>query len=151
MVEVLIVIALIAMVGTVLVVSLDNLLEGRKIHSPYEVLRTAVDKAWFASTEGRGQMFLYYEEEKRCFVVRNENGETEAIFPFEDELVSEVTFERTPDTGEGTLRVTTTEPFSFVVFSPRGGVTPATVALELGNATYRYRLEPFSGALEAVP
>ena len=151
MVEVLIAIALIAMVGTVLVVSLNDLLEGRKTRSSYEVLREAVDRAWFASTEGRGQMFLYYEEEERCFVVKNENGEPEAVFSFEDELVRKVTFERTPDTGGGTLRVTETEPFSFVVFSPRGGVTPATVALEMANEIYRYRLEPFSAALEVVP
>ena len=149
LVEVLIAIALIALAGALVVTSIDDLLVSQRTRSPYEVLRAAVDKAWFSATEGRGCFFLYYDKEQRCLLVKDENGMPEEVFPFEDELVQEVVFERTPDTGGGALKMSERTPFPFLVFSPHGGVTPATVLLKMSNESYRYRIEPFSAALEA--
>lgn len=150
LVEVLIALALIGTVSIIVVVSVDDLLDSARKSSPFEVLRNAVDKAWYAASTKTGTVFLYYDEGAGRLVLRDTSAQPLAEFSFEDERVGPITFQRTPDTGGGTLAVSSTEPFPYLTFSPWGGATPAIIEMEIAGEVYRYQMEPFSGGLEAL-
>ncbi|MDR2982643.1 MAG: prepilin-type N-terminal cleavage/methylation domain-containing protein [Puniceicoccales bacterium] len=150
MMELLIALALIGIVSSIVVVSVDDLLNSAQKPSPLDTLRKAVDTTWYGSATGHGQMTLEYDEESGALIMRNAIGEAKEVFTFEDADVGPIRFLRAPDMSGGTLQMNSSEPFPFLIFSPWGGVTTAIIEMEIGKERYRYQLETFSGALEAV-
>ncbi len=150
LVELLIVLSLVAIVGGIVVVGIGEMLDSAGKKSPYETLREALDTAWYESANGHGDCFLYYAGGETGLILRNAAGEEIKSFPFGDSPVKDVRFTRPQDTGGGSLRAEKSGEFPCVAFSAAGGVTPARVEMEIGGAVYRYQIEPFSGAAEAV-
>jgi hypothetical protein len=165
------VLALIAILSAIIVSAVDGLLAGERKDSPYEVLRKAVDTAWYAAATQHRQMSLDYDAEAGALVLRAGAGSPEPgvaakagvgdgeppkrddgarVFAFDDARVAEVRFVRVPDAEGGSLQVTRTLPFPRIVFSPWGGSTPAVIEMDINGKTYRYRLDVFGGSLEAL-
>lgn len=174
LIEMMLVLALIAIISTIIVSTADGLLAGDRKDSPYEVLRKAVDAAWYAAATRHRQMSLDYDAEARALVLRpgtstlgpassqitwdvtadEDDGEVQAsddgtrVFAFNDERVATVRFMSTPNDDGGSLQTTRVLSFSRIVFSPWGGSTPAVVEMDIKGETYRYRLDVFGGGLE---
>ncbi|MDR1817228.1 MAG: type II secretion system GspH family protein [Puniceicoccales bacterium] len=64
LVEMVIVIALIGIVIAVLLTGIDSLLPSSRKDSPHDVLRKAVDFAWYSAASGHGRHFLVFDPEK---------------------------------------------------------------------------------------
>ncbi|MDR2863208.1 MAG: type II secretion system GspH family protein [Puniceicoccales bacterium] len=173
--ELIIVIAIVGFASAIIVFSLDDVMASVRKPAPLEVLRKAVDAAWYGAASGHKRMALSYDVEKRALMVRTletvsavtpettsaedspevpqkepEVAAEVAVFAFEDERVLDVRFTRVPDDGGGALQVTETAPFPRLVFSPWGGVVPTIVEVDIDGAIYRYQLDMFGGGLEAV-
>ncbi|MDR1498198.1 MAG: type II secretion system GspH family protein [Puniceicoccales bacterium] len=160
LVEILLVIALIGISGAIIVANVDGMLASSRKSSPYEVLRKAVDTAWYEAATGHVKTTLSFDPETRTIRVRPLTGTIASAnpaqennirtFPFEDTRVTDLRFIPPPDEGGGSLQTTlATEPLTRLLFSPYGGVTPAIVEMDMEGQTYRYRIDTFGGTIEA--
>jgi prepilin-type N-terminal cleavage/methylation domain-containing protein len=70
LIEIVIVIAIIGLATAALLSGLSMIMPGDQKDSPREVLRKAVDAAWYASATGHGRFSLNYDEEANALVVR---------------------------------------------------------------------------------
>jgi type II secretory pathway pseudopilin PulG len=158
--EIIVVVAIVGITSAIVVVSLDDMLPDAQKDSPYEVLRKAVDTAWYGAATEHTRVTLAYDEDAVALVVRSgessvPSGESvpsggKGVFAFNDSRVSAVRFARVPDAEGGTLQTTVTTPFPRLLFSPWGGATPAIIEMDIEGVTFRYRLDPFGGGLEAL-
>lgn len=143
--EVLIVIALIGMVGGMIAIATGDMLDAAKKPAPYEVLRKAVDAAWYAAATGNKPVELAFNADATALVLgslASTHAPATAMetFPFEDARVRSVRF----------LNTRLETPLPRVLFSPWGGATPAIIEMDLDGTVFRYALEIFSGALEPL-
>jgi prepilin-type N-terminal cleavage/methylation domain-containing protein len=152
LVETLIVLALIGLVGGIVAVATEGVIEGARKPSPYEVLRKAVDTAWYAAATGNSQVALVFDADASALVLAR-LASTQApepgmeTFPFDDARVRSVRFLRASGAG---LPGGRDAAFPRLLFSPWGGATPAVIEMDLDGAVFRYALEVFSGALESL-
>ncbi|MDR2845263.1 MAG: type II secretion system GspH family protein [Puniceicoccales bacterium] len=70
LIEMILVIALIGVISAVLLAGLGTLFPDMQKDSPREVLRKAVDAAWYNAAMGHGRFSLDYDEEANALVVR---------------------------------------------------------------------------------
>jgi len=179
LVEVVVVIAIIVVVSAVLAGGIDVLLPSNQRDSPYEVLRKAVDTAWYGAATEHRRLTLRFDAEAGALILSPAGNGSEkrtggttgdsadatgadapntatagaaptgAVFAFGKDDEASVRFLRAPDDG-GTLQRTVDTPFARLEFSPWGGSTPAIIELTVGSETFLYRLDPFGGGLEKV-
>lgn len=155
--EILLVLFLIAAIGTLFVVNIDSALRDQE--------EATVERAfWDASHEGRLQA-LY----KRQPVVLRYDVES-AVFDLSSRGASIATFPAAAVTGEGTPitvqfvqerpsselvlirgRLVDTQPIEEVVFYPDGSCTSSWVELHYGSETRQIRIDPWTGAEMLTP
>jgi prepilin-type N-terminal cleavage/methylation domain-containing protein len=70
LVEVLVVLALIGVSSAIIVASMDDMLATSQKPSPYEVLRKAVDTAWYGAATEHAKVILSFDSESNSLVVR---------------------------------------------------------------------------------
>jgi type II secretory pathway pseudopilin PulG len=74
LIEVVVIIAIIATTTVVLLYGLELMLPSAQKASPFEVLRKAVDTAWYRAATGHGQIALSYDPEKHLLRVTPPSG-----------------------------------------------------------------------------
>lgn len=132
-------IALIGLVAGVALVDFASLLDNAAKPSPYETLRAVVETAREHARNAGMPVRVTFDSEAGALKI-NDGGATEA-FPFG--LPAEVSFVLPAEEAEGGER-----PLDSLVFHPSGCALPAAILLTVRGERTRYRMEPFSAALE---
>lgn len=134
--EVLVVIALIGLMGSLVVVDFAAQADRWAMPNDHESLHSAVMAARAAAPVGR--VSVYYAESRKALVVRSDKDVEIGAFP----VKGRVRFSLPEDENAGRP-----QELDRLVFAPQGDSVPARITVEGRERAVRYRLEPFSGAL----
>ncbi|MCH6257513.1 prepilin-type N-terminal cleavage/methylation domain-containing protein [Puniceicoccaceae bacterium K14] len=152
LVEVLLVIALIAMFVGTIVVNVQGMFHRSEINSVEDGFWQAVDKAKQNSVFQQRKYRLFFDEELRAFKIVS--GEMEEVFGFDlgplaEEMHLEVRFtEKMPDNGSkliGGRRISDRE-IEKVLFYPDGTCTPFSVTMDISEYSTQYDIDPWTAA-----
>lgn len=149
LIEIVIVIALIALVSGVAVWRFDALIPAMKTPSPEKTLmRACTQAAHYAWTQKR-RCFLRMDAETRNLKIEDAHGNTISAFPFaENASETELCFRL--DTRESTriFSPSELEIIDAIEFHPAGCTTPAVIEILRSRKAVRcFRMDPFSGGL----
>jgi prepilin-type N-terminal cleavage/methylation domain-containing protein len=146
LIELIIVIGLIALLGSLVVVNANAILSGLGDEPVETTLLKAVREGRFQSAALKETTRLSYDEELPGFRLRSESGRELAAFPLEIEKNAlDVTFEQILP-AEGLLRQSNEEtaPLPAVAFRPDRSSTPFEVIFKFRTETFTQRFDPFS-------
>lgn len=146
LIELILVIALIALVGGLMVVNASAILRGLGEEPPDRILQKAVREARYQAASMKEPTFLSYDEETGTLQVFSGTGQDLAEFKVtESEDFPEFEFEQIlPGQGLGSSRRDETSPIDLVVFRPDRSSTPFQVIISEGSTAYTLRYDPFS-------
>jgi prepilin-type N-terminal cleavage/methylation domain-containing protein len=151
LIEILLVIALVAVASTLVIVNFAAFVDRGESRAPEEVLRSAIREARFTAAANRVVTELRYDEESGTLVV-NPGGESFSINQdFGPEGRAEIRFylippaqglARFPDPERGNLETPA------VFFAPDRSSSPFIAEIDFGSGTpARLRFDPFSDVL----
>lgn len=148
LVEMLLVLALLALLGGLVVTNIDGLMSGLGEKPLPEILRDAVREARFQAAFTKEPAFLVYDEESSALRVITAASAELARFPTgydpEQDRIRVKFFQILPYRGaEVTGRYDHT-PTPFVTFHPDRSAMPFEVELEADGVTSMHRYDPFS-------
>lgn len=146
LIELIIVIALMAIAGTLVVANADALLRGLGSEAPEHTLQRAVQEARFLAASERDTTRLRYDEENGRLEIFSEDGASLAAFPVAPDQgqIPTILFEQIlPAEGLQASREETA-PLPSVVFRPDRSSTPFRVVIGSGNNRFSQRYDPFS-------
>lgn len=150
LIELIIVIALIALVGSLVVVNAQGILRGLGEEPVERVLQKAIREARFHAASLKEETFLQYDAETGRLHVYDENGASLARFVLAgngDEL-PEIQFEQIlPAVGLENFSDSETIEIEQIVFRPDRSSTPFQVNLQIGSARFSQRYDPFSSII----
>jgi hypothetical protein len=153
-VEILLVLALIAVVSTVCIYNIDSFKETFfENHSPESVLTEAVKACRFYASKGCERCTLGYDERHQSFIVKNSRGDTCGTFALpsgDSRRAVRVQFLRAIE-GDNTRSVWTpdTRELPEVTCDSNGLCAHLFVKITADKNAKVYRLEPFSATLAA--
>ena len=146
LIELVIVLALIALVGGLVVINAQAILRGLGQEPVDRVLQKAVREARYQAAYLKESVYLSFDEEESALEVSSETGQSLARFPLEEDdgEIPEIAFEQIlPGTGLDRYRLETV-PISNVVFRPDRSSTPFEAVVEGKSQTFTQRFDPFS-------
>lgn len=147
LIELIIVIALVALVGSLVVINAQAILRGLGEEPVDRILQKAVREARFQAAYLKEPVRLRFDEESRAFEILNAAGSRLQTFPtgLPENTTVEILFEQIlPEEGlSGTRRLETAE-IPAVTFRPDRSSTPFQVTLDFGAHDFTQRYDPFS-------
>ncbi len=146
LIELIIVIALIALVGGLVVINAQAILRGLGQEPVERVLQKSVREARYQAASLKESVYLSFDEEESALEVTSETGQTLASFTLQEEdgEAPAIAFEQIlPGIGLDRYRLETV-PISNVVFRPDRSSTPFEAVVETGAETFTQRFDPFS-------
>ena len=146
LIELILVIALIALVGGLMVINAQAILRGLGEEPVDRILQKAVREARYQAASMKEPAFLFYDEERGQLQVFSETGRQLASFSVTGgEDFPEIEFEQIlPGWGtDGSGRDETAE-IEQVVFRPDRSSTPFQVTVSEGMQSFTLRYDPFS-------
>ena len=147
LIELVVVIALIALVGGLVVINAEAILRGLGEEPVERILQKAVREARYQSASLKESTFLSYDQEAGILKITSETGESRAEFALAPESQKDkpgLSFEQIlPGQGLEFSREET-YPIEQVVFRPDRSSTPFQVEIDLGSAAFILRYDPFS-------
>jgi prepilin-type N-terminal cleavage/methylation domain-containing protein len=147
LIELIIVIALIALVGGLVVVNAQAILRGLGEEPAERVFQKAVREARYQAASLKESVFLKFDGDEAAISVVSENGAVLATFRLADDSGRQqpsIEFEQVlPGMGLDPGRGDTT-PVDALVFRPDRSSTPFAVTFDLGPAVFTQRYDPFS-------
>lgn len=150
LIEIIIVIALIALVGALVAVNTDSILRGLGEEPTDRRLQTIIREARFQAASLKESVNLQYDEESGTLNAFSENGSlvaSEDLAKLSDDEYPEIEFEQIlPAQGLDSFR-NETAPISQVVFRPDRSSTPFQVTISEGTSSYTLRYDPFSAII----
>lgn len=147
LIELIIVIALIALVGSLVVVNAQGILRGLGEEPVERILQKAIREARFHAASLKGETFLRYDEETGRLHVHDETGSTLASFNLQgkEDNYPGIEFEQIlPAIGLESFTDSETVGIDQIVFRPDRSSTPFQVKLKIGDASFSQRYDPFS-------
>ncbi len=150
LIELIIVIALIALVGSLVVVNAQGILRGIGEEPVERVLQKAVREARFHAASLKEETFLQYDEETGRLLVYDETGSSLASFALDgdgDDYPG-IEFEQIlPAIGRESFTDSEAIEIARIVFRPDRSSTPFQVNLQIGSARFSQRYDPFSSII----
>lgn len=148
LIELIIVIALVALIGGLMAINAESILRGLGDEPVERIFQKAVREARFQAAYLKESTELRYDEESAAFEIHTGSGRGLASFPSglepEDPSV-EIIFEQIlPEEGLNRNSVLNTIEVSAVTFRPDRSSTPFQVIFDLGQTTFTQRFDPFS-------
>jgi prepilin-type N-terminal cleavage/methylation domain-containing protein len=148
LVELLIVIALVALIGSLIVASGDAILRGLGAEPVETTFRKAVREARFQAAYRREDILLTFDREKAAFLLVTESAATIATFPTDEDSeggeIDVIFSRRLPAEGLSSLDNPETEPIPSLTFRPDRSSTPFVVEFDLGPVNFEQHFDPFS-------
>ncbi|HKJ89857.1 MAG TPA: prepilin-type N-terminal cleavage/methylation domain-containing protein [Oceanipulchritudo sp.] len=148
LIEIIIVIALMALMGGLIVINAQAILRGLGDEPVERILLKAVREGRFQAAYLKEPTQLRYDEERASFDIHTVNGRGLAAFPtgMEDsDSRLEVLFEQVlPDRGLFRSNTRETAEIPAVTFRPDRSSTPFQVRIEYGSVDFTQRFDPFS-------
>ena len=147
LIELIVVIALIALVGGLVVVNARGFLGGLGEEPVDRILQKAVREARFQAASLKEPVYLYYLREEAILSVETENGSRLADFQLTEAPPEsfQLDFSQVlPVPGLSSSDYTESVPISRVVFRPDRSSTPFVVSIRLPGMTFTQRFDPFS-------
>ncbi len=148
LIELVIVIALIAVVGTLVVVSAEGMLSGLGTEPNERIFQKAVREARFQAAALKENTYLAYDQESSSVKIFDEAGQMLMEFPLttEGDGYSEgVVFEQVlPARGLESFTSEETVEIKQVVFRPDRSSTPFQVTIRESGDAFTLRYDPFS-------
>ncbi|MEX0331346.1 MAG: type II secretion system protein [Puniceicoccaceae bacterium] len=146
LIELILVIALIALVGGLMVVNGQAILKGLGEEPVDRILQNAVREARYQAASLKEQAFLYYDEENGFLRVNSSTGRELASFlTTEGDDFPEIEFEQIlPARGLDRFGRSDTVPIDLIVFRPDRSSTPFQVIISEGPRSFTLRYDPFS-------
>jgi prepilin-type N-terminal cleavage/methylation domain-containing protein len=147
LIEIIIVIALIALVGALVAVNSESILRGLGEEPIDRRLQKIIREARFQAASLKESVNLRYDEETGTLGAWSTGGTlltSEALTKLPNDDFPEIEFEQIlPAEGLDSFRMETV-PISQVVFRPDRSSTPFTVTVDDGRNNYTLRYDPFS-------
>ncbi|MGC9449886.1 MAG: prepilin-type N-terminal cleavage/methylation domain-containing protein [Oceanipulchritudo sp.] len=148
LIELIIVIALIALIGGLVAVNAQAILRGLGEEPVDRILRKAVREARYQAASLKSPVQLAYDRESASLVLFSDTGQTLESFrtvPEDSEDPPDIEFEQIlPVRGLDSFDRHETTPIDAVVFRPDRSSTPFQVLIDSGNTFYTQRYDPFS-------
>ncbi|MEX0325247.1 MAG: Tfp pilus assembly protein FimT/FimU [Puniceicoccaceae bacterium] len=146
LIELILVIALIALVGGLMVVNARAILRGLGEEPVDRILQNAVREARYQAASLKEPAFLYYDEEEGLLRINSGTGRELASFlTTEGEVFPEIEFEQIlPARGLEGFGRDDTAPIDGIVFRPDRSSTPFQVIISEGPRSFTLRYDPFS-------
>lgn len=152
LIEVILTVALIAMLGTMFVVNIGSLLRRSELETLQVEFWRAVDDARVNAVFRQTAYYLTYDEKARAFVV--DSGADKRRFEVDTaglgrDVEIEVAFQEVaPENSYVLIRgeLVTTRDIDHVGFFPDGTCSPFTVSLRIDDFESRFQIDPWTGA-----
>lgn len=146
LIELILVIALIALVGGLMVVNARAILSGLGEEPVDRILQKAVREARYQAASLKEPAYLIYDEESGSLEVLSGTGTKLAAFPTaEGTEFPEIEFEQIlPASGLDGFGRDETAPVNQVVFRPDRSSTPFQAIISEGVRSFTLRYDPFS-------
>lgn len=147
LIELIIVIALIALVGGLVAINAQAILSGLGDEPVERILQKAVREARFQAAYLKEATTLRYDPERLAFDIHSAGGRGLATFPtgLEEQADLEIVFEQIlPEEGLSRTRSANTAEIAAVVFRPDRSSTPFQVTIDQGPTRFTQRFDPFS-------
>ena len=146
LIELILVIALIAVVGGLMVVNGSAILKGLGDEPVERILQKAVREARFQAASLKEPSRLIYDDEEGILKVNADTGTELATFSTASSgSIPQIEFEQVlPEQGLGGGGREEYVSISGVVFRPDRSSTPFRVNIREGNLSYQLRYDPFS-------
>lgn len=146
LIELILVIALIALVGGLMVVNANALLRGLGEEPVERILHNAVREARFQAGSLKEPVYLSYDEENGKLKIQSSTGLDLPEFAFEEAPgFPEIEFEQILP-GMGLARASQDDviPIQHIVFRPDRSSTPFQVVVGDASTSFTLRYDPFS-------
>lgn len=147
LIELIIVIALIALTGGLIVINAQAILRGLGEEPVERIFQKAVREGRYQAAFLKESAFLSYDEEKGLLSIKSEAGTELASFqvvPEDENDKPDIQFEQIlPGMGLESARGDTV-PADYIVFRPDRSSTPFEVTIEQGPVRFTQRYDPFS-------
>lgn len=146
LIEIIIVVALIALIGGLMAINAQSILRGLGEEPVEDLLRKAVREARFQAAYLKDSARLAWDEEESSFRITSATGSVISTFPVESNPEEvEITFEQIlPFEGLNRSRMSNTIEIGSVTFRPDRSSTPFQVRIEVGRDSFTQRYDPFS-------
>ena len=148
LIELIIVIALVALIGGLVVINAEAIFRGLGEEPVDRILRKAVREARFQAAYLKEPIRLSFDEENSVFHLTGSGGQGLATFKTGEEGTSEdieVEFEQIlPEEGLNRNARQETVEIEAVIFRPDRSSTPFQVMIRQGNRPYTLQFDPFS-------
>ena len=146
-IELIIVIALIALVGGLVVINAQAILRGLGQEPVERVLQKAVREARYQAASLKEPVTLSYDDEESALEIFSETGQSLATYSLEEDEdgeFPEISFEQIlPGMGLDRYRIETV-PVGSLVFRPDRSSTPFEAVIETAGQSFIQRYDPFS-------
>ena len=150
--EVLLALAVIALISGLAVINADAIFSGFDDKPLPEILKKAVRESRFLAATSKETVFLTFDSESSRFLIISRNGGVIQSLPTgydpEDENIEIRLYQILPSTGTGSRRgfAAETRPVQRIGFYPDRSSTPFEVHLFYDETESRHRYDPFSDA-----
>ena len=149
--ELIIVIALIALVGSLIVVNAESMLRGLGEEPLERIFQKAVREARFQAASSKDPAYLMYDKEDGKLVIFNDAGQDLAEFVIGKEGAKdnpEIEFEQIlPASGLDSFGNEQTIEIKQVVFRPDRSSTPFLVSIREDSEGFTQKYDPFSAII----
>jgi prepilin-type N-terminal cleavage/methylation domain-containing protein len=147
--ELIVALALVAVLATIFIVSIPNLMDGLATRPLPEILQKAVRDARYQAALKKEIVSLRFDAEKGAFVVFDRSGATlaerESGYGPESREIAVRFFQIMPLEGVSSFRASGEQVgIELVRFHPDRSSTPFVAELDIGNVRSRHRYDPFS-------
>lgn len=148
LIEIVVVLALIAIAGTLVVVNAEGMLRGLGSEPNERIFQKAVREARFQAASLKENAFLSYDDESGMLSIFNEGGQLLAEFTISRDSsgkLTELVFEQLlPASGLDSFSNEEAVEIQQVVFRPDRSSTPFRVTLRDNQDNFTLRYDPFS-------
>jgi len=146
LIEIIIVVALIALIGGLVAINAQSILRGLGEEPVEVILQKAVREARFQAAYLKDSVRLAWDEEEAAFRITSANGAVITTFPIESGSGNmEIVFEQVlPFEGLNRSDILNTIETESLTFRPDRSSTPFQVIIDLGPVSFTQRYDPFS-------
>jgi len=151
LIEILIVISLIALIGSLVVVNVDGLLRGLGDRPIDQVFRMALREARYQSSAQKSPVWVQFDDDAREFILAASAGGEINRFSYrkseESETVDVTFFQILPQEGTNFGGADEVMEINRIQFNPDRSSTPFRIQYQLGSEQWTEQYDPFSDIL----
>lgn len=142
--ELLVVIALIALAGGLVAINAKSILEGLGEEPPERIFLAALREARFQAAFRQEKTRLLFNDEDQALLLYGESGELLERYPFSDKELTVSFVQILPARGVNRLSREEISPIESIFFRQDRSSTPFRVTFDSGTRSFSQRFDPFS-------